>query len=173
MVHGLQELWHISSKVLAHGLSCSRACGVYLDWELNQCLLHQQANSSPLRHQCSPPAPFLTILRIRGPWTDGHNTIFFLANLTYITFLLLCMHVWKMDHHIEHINSLPPRWAYQKWRMGESKWIMLSFCQYLRNLGICMLFLTSEFLIVIIRDDFFNYNMIFLMLQIRMQGGSW
>jgi len=28
--HGLPQLWHISSVVVAHGLSCSTACGIFL-----------------------------------------------------------------------------------------------------------------------------------------------
>ena len=123
MGHGLQELWHISSVVLAHRLSCPRACGIYLDRELNQCLLHRQANSSPLRHQGSPPTPFFTILRVPGPWKDGHDTVFFSCQSYLYRFLLLYIHVWRMDHRIDRISSLPVRWAYQKWRMGKSKWI--------------------------------------------------
>ena len=37
--------------VVVQGLSCSMACGIFLDQELNPHLLHWQANSVPLRHQ--------------------------------------------------------------------------------------------------------------------------
>ena len=37
--------------VVVQGLSCSMACGIFLDQELNTHLLHWQANSVPLRHQ--------------------------------------------------------------------------------------------------------------------------
>ena len=40
--------------VVAHRLSCSVACGVLPDQGLNPCLLHWQADSSPLNHHGSP-----------------------------------------------------------------------------------------------------------------------
>ena len=42
------------SVVVAHGLSCSAACGIFLDQGSNPCSLHRQADSQPLRHQGSP-----------------------------------------------------------------------------------------------------------------------
>ena len=47
------------SVVVAHGLSCSTACGIFPDQGLNRCPLHWQADSQPLRHQGSPKIPFL------------------------------------------------------------------------------------------------------------------
>ena len=43
------------SVVVAHGPSCSVACGIFPDQGLNPCPLHWQADSQPLRHQGSPP----------------------------------------------------------------------------------------------------------------------
>ena len=43
------------SVVVAHGLSCSAACGIFPDRGSNLCPLHWQADSQPLRHQGSPP----------------------------------------------------------------------------------------------------------------------
>ena len=43
------------SVVVAHGLSCSVACGIFPDQGSNLCPLHWQADSQPLRHQGSPP----------------------------------------------------------------------------------------------------------------------
>ena len=43
-----------SSVVVAHGLSCSAACGLFPDQGSNPCPLHWQADSQPLRHQGSP-----------------------------------------------------------------------------------------------------------------------
>ena len=37
-----------------HGLSCSAACGIFLDQELNPCFLQWQMGSLPLSHQESP-----------------------------------------------------------------------------------------------------------------------
>ena len=50
----LQELWQAGSIVVAHGLSCSAACGIFMNQGLNPCLLHWQADSSTLDHQGSP-----------------------------------------------------------------------------------------------------------------------
>ena len=48
------------SVVVAHGPSCSAACGVLPDQGSNPCPLHWQADSQPLRHQGSPAGGFLT-----------------------------------------------------------------------------------------------------------------
>ena len=45
---------HAGSVVVAHGPSCSAACGIFPDQGLNPCPLHWQADSQPLRHQGSP-----------------------------------------------------------------------------------------------------------------------
>ena len=42
------------SAVVAHGPSCSAACGIFPDQGSNPCPLHWQADSQPLRHQGSP-----------------------------------------------------------------------------------------------------------------------
>ena len=48
--HGLQacraqQLWHVGSAVVAHGLSCSMACGILLDQGSNPCPLQWQVDS--------------------------------------------------------------------------------------------------------------------------------
>ena len=48
------RLQSAGSIVVAHGLSCSMACGVFPNQCLNQCPLHWQADSQPLLHQGSP-----------------------------------------------------------------------------------------------------------------------
>ena len=52
-------LWSTGSRcagsvVVAHGPSCSAACGILPDQGSNQCSLHWQADSQPLCHQGSP-----------------------------------------------------------------------------------------------------------------------
>ena len=42
---GLQQLWHAGSVVVAHGLCCSTACGIFPDQGSNLCPLHWQADS--------------------------------------------------------------------------------------------------------------------------------
>ena len=44
---------HAGSLIVAHGPSCSAACGIFPDQGLNPCPLHWQADSQPLRHQGS------------------------------------------------------------------------------------------------------------------------
>ena len=45
---------HAGSVIVAHGPSCSAACGILPDQGSNLCPLHWQADSQPLRHQGSP-----------------------------------------------------------------------------------------------------------------------
>ena len=52
-------LWSTGSRragsvIVAHGPSCSVACGIFPDQGSNPCPLHCQADSQPLRHQGSP-----------------------------------------------------------------------------------------------------------------------
>ena len=69
-------LWSTGSRrtgsvVVAHGLSCSVACGIFPNQGLNPCPLHWQADSQPLCHQGSPIVLFcnLSCLRISfGQW---------------------------------------------------------------------------------------------------------
>ena len=51
--HKLQTR-RLSSVIVAHGPSCSAACGILPDQGSNPCPLHWQADSQPLRHQGSP-----------------------------------------------------------------------------------------------------------------------
>ena len=53
-------LWSTGSRragsvIVAHGPSCSAACGILPDQGPNPHPLHWQADSQPLRHQGSPP----------------------------------------------------------------------------------------------------------------------
>ena len=52
-------LWSTGSRragsvIVAHGPSCSAACGIFPDQGSNPWALHWQADSQPLRHQGSP-----------------------------------------------------------------------------------------------------------------------
>ena len=47
------------SVVVAHGPSCSVACGIFPDQGSNPCSLHWQADSQPLHHQGSPLAQII------------------------------------------------------------------------------------------------------------------
>ena len=61
------------SVIVAHGPSCSAACGIFPDQGSNPCSLHWQADSQPLRHQGSPKIPILT----HKNWYIQDATIFF------------------------------------------------------------------------------------------------
>ena len=84
------------SVVVAHGPSCSVACGIFPDQGSNPCPLHWQADSQPLRHQGSPTflilmKPSLSIICIMGcvfgfVWyifCEGSNPIY--ESSTFIT----------------------------------------------------------------------------------------
>ena len=49
------------SVVVAHGPSCSAACGIFPDQGLIPCPLHWQADSQPLRHHGSPTVIFFKL----------------------------------------------------------------------------------------------------------------
>ena len=53
------------SVVVAHGPSCSEACGIFPDQGSNPCPLHWQADSQLLRHQGSPGKPWAVLLSVR------------------------------------------------------------------------------------------------------------
>ena len=46
------------SVIVAHGPSCSAACGIFPDQGSNPCPLHWQTDSQPLRHHGSPALCF-------------------------------------------------------------------------------------------------------------------
>ena len=54
------------SVIVAHGPSCSAACGIFPDQGSNTCPLHWQADSQPLRHQGSPTSIFFLNPRDAG-----------------------------------------------------------------------------------------------------------
>ena len=75
------------SVVVAHGPSCSAACGIFPDQGLNPCSLHWQADSQPLRHQGSPSHFYVYILGLKMVYTvmsncggikivDGNNYVY-------------------------------------------------------------------------------------------------
>ena len=93
MVFRLEQLWQTgsavaapglqstSSIVVAHGLSCSTACGIFPEQGSNLCLLHWQADSLPLSHQGSfslmliihkvvPPKSFIKMRNPMGKYLN-------------------------------------------------------------------------------------------------------
>ena len=82
------------SVVVAHGLSCSAACGIFPDQGSNPCPLHQQADSQPLRHQGSPA-------RIFYRWYSC-----FLLHLIRRHMIFGCSPHWSQDWPVGYVKVL-------------------------------------------------------------------
>ena len=63
---GLWGTWASVVAVPGHKLSCSTACGIFLDQGSNPCLLDWQANSLPLSHQENPHMAFKLFLSVNS-----------------------------------------------------------------------------------------------------------
>ena len=64
------------SVVVAHGPSCSAACGIFPDRGSNPCPLHWQADSQPLRHQGNPSSIFLLIPKFSRTCVPASRELF-------------------------------------------------------------------------------------------------
>ena len=64
------------SVIVAHGPSCSAACGIFPDQGLNPCPLHWQADSQPLSHQGSPHFPIFKPLLQNCPNSYSSSAFF-------------------------------------------------------------------------------------------------
>ena len=79
------------SVVVAHGPSCSAACGIFPDQGSNPCPLHWQADSQPLRHQGSPKFFLFTqefewFFSFSNKWLDISNLwIFFFLKSSHLS----------------------------------------------------------------------------------------
>ena len=60
---------------MAHGITCSEACGTFLDQGLNPCLQHWQVDSVPLSHLGCPILILDLLLEIKNKcipaWTES------------------------------------------------------------------------------------------------------
>ena len=77
------------SVIVAHGPSCSAACGIFPDQGSNPCPLHWQASSQPLRHQGSP-----TRVVVLGIGASPHHGTWSLNLLTLPPFIY-CINAFK------------------------------------------------------------------------------
>ena len=73
-------LWSTGSRragsaIVAHGPSCSAACGIFPDQGSNPCPLHWQADSQPLRHQGNPRTEVLIHLENDSSTEITHHGI--------------------------------------------------------------------------------------------------
>ncbi len=92
---GLSLLWPLllgstgsgraGSAAMAHGPSCSAACGIFPDRGMNPCPLHRQADSQPLHHQGSPRKCFIS-----------HMPIFSYSEFNYMSPNLTTRRIWKV-----------------------------------------------------------------------------
>ena len=60
-----------SSLAVVPGLGCSLACGIFLDWASNLCLLHWQAGSLPAEPPGNPLSCLISNLSILSKLADG------------------------------------------------------------------------------------------------------
>ena len=79
------------SATVAHGPSCSAACGIFPDQGSNPCPLHWQADSQPLRHQGSPEL-FLVVGDFDSKKIKGSFYTFLISPLNHfrIMVIILC-----------------------------------------------------------------------------------
>ena len=81
------------SAIVAHGPSCSAACGIFPDQGSNPCPLHRQADSQPLHHQGSPDTFFL-----ENPARHEGMSIMFRNELLIILWRVHCYQaLFKID----------------------------------------------------------------------------
>ena len=98
------------SVAVAHGPSCSAACGILPDQGSNPCPLHWQADSQPLRHQGSPRVVFLLqlinlhwhIIVTRSPVNTLRLTLGVVHSVHLDKCMMTCIH-----HYCIIVFSLP------------------------------------------------------------------
>ena len=84
-------LQHADSVVVFQGLSCSAACGIFLEQGPNPCPLHWQADSLPVSHQGSPRR---TVLMQQPRWVSRELYWVQKANQNWLH--TLCFHLYNI-----------------------------------------------------------------------------
>ena len=97
------------SVIVAHGPSCSAACGILPNQGLNPCPLHRQADSQPLRHQGSSlPSVFRIKTKLLIIWLPQVVLAWFLpTDLAPWSFTVFCSHTSFCSHSCI-LPMLPP-----------------------------------------------------------------
>ena len=103
------------SVIVAHGPSCSAACGIFPDQGSNPYPLHWQADSQPLRHQRSPDITYfnkITIFKIkylveRDCFTPFVNLFNVWILISAFAFNLMCCIVLTAVHEVtkDHLRG--------------------------------------------------------------------
>ena len=109
------------STVVAHGLSCSVACGIFLDQGLNPCLLHWQVDSLLLSHQESPALVFIFVSTVLNKTTVHTIDV----ALSYESYSLIrrqrsygySVHIeWDSDHLKDNIHVKKMLFLQETWK---------------------------------------------------------
>ena len=108
-------LWSTGSRcagsvIVAHGPSCSAACGIFPDRGLNPCSLHWQADSQPLRHQGSPLQIFKKCF---GRAAVVPPTNIFQAVLHIFSVKFVSMSFWQLENCLPHLSFCSFKTAFQ------------------------------------------------------------
>ena len=74
------------SAIVAHGPSCSAACGIFPDQGSNPCPLHWEADSQPLRHQGSP-----CLLVVCSGFLHLCSSVILVYNFLFLCYLFLVL----------------------------------------------------------------------------------
>ena len=110
------------SVVVAHGPSCSTACGILPDQGPNPCPLHWQADSQPLRHQGSPKSRILRYL------LPEKRALWFFCRCISSSFLL-CV---QNESQLSKLDSYHP--LSKVWLHPRSKWVSRGRCVCSENI---------------------------------------
>ena len=107
------------SVAVAHGPSCSAACGIFPDQGSNPCPLHWQAYSQPLRHQGSP-----TLLLLKGGCEGAMDFSLSSAH----PYLMLGLRMKKVKQGVMlHIRSFLYRWFVSPEKTRVQSMLMFGF----------------------------------------------
>ena len=116
---------HAGSVVVAHGPSCSAACGIFPDQGSNPWPLHWQADSQPLRHQGSP-WPLFDFLA---------NYVFKASECRCLILLLNLIYGQREKDLLPQANiSLFSEVSHQKWYFDVAKYNLFKELSNMRSL---------------------------------------
>ena len=116
------------SVVVAHGPSCSAACGILPDQGLNPCPLHWQADSQPLCHQGSPAPVLFKCL---------------------ITFWTHYIYIFAQQPPPTTTNPIHTAWLWPAKPHGYCRFfsVLIIFVFFSTSLDICTWFLSNAFIL--------------------------